>query len=148
MNLEFEVNPKYLFYTALKQNVDMEGWVELEDKLWDKYRNGYDFLLGEFSKEIISDRPFSKVTASIKDMNQLMEEGVKEPLFKKLLKETEEYRLWLLDEWEKHRDEVCKELKGILKIELPGDIVRVLVISNRMGCGLHVSNHIIAWGTL
>lgn len=146
MNLEFEVNTKYLFYLALKQDADMEGWIELKDRFWAEHKEGYSFLIGEFNKEIISDHPFATVNETIKDMNRLIEEGVKSPLFKKLLEETENYRLWLLAEWKINRDRVCKELKDILKIDLPEDTVRVLVGSNKMKCGQHVSKHVIEWG--
>jgi hypothetical protein len=146
MNLEFEINPKYLLYVALKQEVDLEGWEDFRNDLWVKHKSGFRMIDGDFNDQIISSQPFEALNIWVKDMDALLEEGTGNKLFTNLLEETEEYRLWLLNEWQSKKNLVRDELKKILKVDIPDHTVRVLVCSNRLKCGQRITRGVIEWG--
>jgi hypothetical protein len=148
MNLKFEINEKYLFYEALFKGAKLDGRTDLQNELWDKYRKGYQLLQSyfNFNKVFISPNPDTYLQQSIEDMDKLIVEGMCTPLFKNLLKDTKEYKIWLEQEWDKNKEIVTKELRDILKIELPKNPVTVMVISNKMKGGQHIDTGVIMWG--
>ena len=146
MNLKFVINEKYLFYTALIDGVEVEGWEELQNTFWDKYRSGYQFLQGYLNKAFVFDEPFLYLSKSMEDAQKLVDEGMHTPLFNELLILTTEYKKWLEKNWNTNKDKVKMELKDILGIELPQTETNVLVVSNKMKGGQHIDSGVIMWG--
>lgn len=146
MNLKFELNKKYLFYIALVKEADIVGWTEMQDELWDEYKKGYQLMQGYLNRAFSSSDVKAYLKESVDDMNKLVQEGMERPEFNKLLANAKEYKKWLENEWRKNKDRVTDELKDILKIELPKDEIKVLVVGDKMKVGQHIRKGVIAWG--
>jgi hypothetical protein len=146
MNLKFEINKKYLFYDALLQNIDIDGWVDLQNELWEKYNTGYRLLQGRFYEAFIQDNPENYMTDAVEESKILVNEGMKSVAFQNLLKDTNEYKTWLEKEWNKNKEKIIATLKDILRIEIPSHAVKVLVVSNKMKNGYHLDKGVFAWG--
>lgn len=128
------------------KSVGLPGWVDLQNELWSKHRNGYQMLQGRLENALSSENTSEYLSNSLSDLNTLMEVGMKSEIFQKLLKDTEDYKNWLEDTWSKNKDTITKELKDILKIELPQNPIDILVVSNKMKCGEHLGKGLITWG--
>lgn len=146
MNLQFELNNYFLFYEALTRSVKLEGWVDVQNQLWEKYKRGYQLLQGNLAKAFLHQNPSNYLKESLVEIEPLLEEGMGHPLFKQLVNETEHYKTWLENEWNTNKEKIISELKDILRINLPSDTVKVLVVNNKMKGGLHLDKGLIMWG--
>ncbi|NMB70427.1 hypothetical protein GYA27_04515 [candidate division WWE3 bacterium] len=146
MELKFVISKQALFVTALIKSAKIEGWVDLQNELWDKYRLGYQLLQGNaesiFATED-SERVLEKATEEVK---LLMSEGMKSDKFLLLLQNAKEYKTWLEKEWMNNKEKVEKELKDIMKVDLPKDTFTVYVMGNLVHIGRHLGRYKFAWG--
>ena len=146
MKLSFEINKNYLIYNALNKDVRMEGWVDLQNELWRKYLNGYKLLKGNHRQVFLENDPINKLSNSVDDLRNLFEEIKQKELYKTLLKETEEYKKWLENEWESNENILERKMQSILKTDISNIELKVFVVSNKMKSGLHISKGTIVWG--
>ncbi len=146
MNLKFEINQKYLFYEALLQDLEIEGWTELQNDLWNKYNAGYRLLQGGFYEPFIDNDTDRYLSKAVEESKLLVKEGINSIAFQNILKDTEEYKTWLVTEWDKNKTVILSHLKDILRIDIPNHEVKVLVVSNKIHKGRHLGKGVIAWG--
>jgi hypothetical protein len=146
MNFNFVISRQSLFVTALLQTPKIDKWIDLQNELWDKYRLGYQLLQGNVINIFESEDSKDLLEQAAKEVQLLIEDGMKTPQFVILLKNAEEYKLWLQNEWETNKKRVVKDLTDILRIELPKDVFTVVVMGNLMHIGRHIGNKKILWG--
>lgn len=146
MKLTFKLNENYLIYQSLIKGVNMQGWVDIQNEMWDKYRAGYELLQGKHNNVFIASNYFDNLKKSTNDLKNLIEELRQKDLYKILLKETYEYKDWLEKEWNTNKHKVLSEMKSILKIDLSKYEIKVLVVSSKMWAGSHLGNNVVAWG--
>jgi len=146
MELKFVISKQGLFITALLKNADIKGWVDLQNTLWDKYRLGYQLLQGNSYNVFITETSQDVLEKAIEEVKLLMEEGMKTAEFNKLLQTAQEYKKWLENEWLINKEKVEKELKEIIRTDLPKDIFTVYVMGNLVHIGRHLGDHKVVWG--
>lgn len=146
MDLKFVISKQGLFITALLKSAEIEGWVDLQNTLWDKYRLGYQLLQGNSYNVFINENSQETLTKATDEVKQLIEEGIQSPTFNDLLQNAQEYRKWLESEWLKNKEKVEKELKDIVRTDLPSDTFTIYVMGNLVHIGRHLGDHKIVWG--
>jgi hypothetical protein len=146
MEFKFVISKPALFVTALIKGAKIDNWVDLQNELWDKYKQGYQLLQGNavsiFATEA-SEEVLEKATVEVK---LLMREGLESAKFQILLQNAEEYKVWLEEEWLKNKEKVEKELKDILRVKLPEDTFTVYVMGDLLSIGRHLGKQKFAWG--
>jgi hypothetical protein len=146
MNLKFVISKQGLFITALLDNADITGWVNLQNTLWDKYRLGYQLLKGNSIEVFMTETSHDVLDNATEEIKLLTEEGMKTAEFGKLLQNAQEYKKWLENEWSGNKEKVEKELKEITRIDLPKDIFTVFVMGNLVHEGKYLGDRKIIWG--
>lgn len=146
MELKFVISKKGLFITALLKSAEVEGWVDLQNKLWDKYRLGYQLLQGNVINIFENDTSTDVLGDATEEVKLLIDEGMKTPEFSALLRNAEEYKTWLENEWHANKEKITKELNDILRTDLPKDVFTVYVMGNLMHIGRHLGDNKIVWG--
>lgn len=146
MKLEFLIDKKYIFLHAFNQdqhNEPFKGWFKFTLDKWDKYPQECYFLAG-FAEWPLLRKKSLKVLAAKSE--KLLEEWLKAPQVKRLIKETEKYRDWLEKEWNKKGEKALTELEKIIRIPLPKKKISVYVTHPKLKNGMAVSPEIIVWG--
>ena len=145
MNFKFSVDKKLLFFMCLTKGNKTEGWVDLQNELWDRYRLGYQLLQGKMLGFYIpsDEDTFAKATA---DVEALFKEGLTSPVFSTILKDTQEYKLWIENEWKHNKAKVLTELGDILKMSLPNWEYQLFVISRKSNAGRYLGDNKILFG--
>lgn len=150
MRLKFEINKDLLAASALfnPRANKLPGWGRTKQELWDTYKNAYQFYQnkGGLHKFFAAGDYKDQLQQIIEQTDPLIQECISSQNFKDLLQETEEYKNWLKAEWESKKELVIKELKLILKTDLPDDEFKVLVVAPSVGGGSHLSDKKIFWG--
>ena len=146
MELKFIVSERSLFISNLLQNIDLAGWVDLQNKLWDKYKTGYQLLQGNFDRLYITEFSENTLERGINEIKLLMEEGMKTAVFDKLLQSTHKYKKWLEKEWLVNKAKVENELKDIMRTEFTKEVFTVYVMGNLVHEGRHLGDRKIVWG--
>ncbi|KKS16515.1 MAG: hypothetical protein UU80_C0005G0008 [candidate division WWE3 bacterium GW2011_GWA1_41_8] len=146
MLLNFVISTELLFITALLQDAEVEGWVDLQNHFWDKYHLGYRMLQGNHLDIFTSDSWKVQLGKATSEIEQMIDEGMKTDLYTKLLANAEDYKKWLEDEWVRNTDKIETELKNIVKTDLPDAVFTVYVMGNLMHVGRYLGNEKIAWG--
>ncbi len=146
MNLNFVISEQGLFITALLKSADIEGWVDLQNKLWDKYRLGYQLLQGNSYNVFIADTSQDVLAKATAEIKSLIDDGMASIEFAKLLQNAQDYKKWLENEWSSNKEKVEQELKDIIRTDLPNDIFTVFVMGNLVHIGRHLGDHKIVWG--
>ena len=146
MELIFKISERGLFVAALLKNADTDGWVDLQNSLWDKYRIGYQLLQGDSYSVFLSETSNGRLNNATEEIEQLIKDGMKTEEFDKLLQNAQEYRNWLENEWENNKKYIKKELKDILRIDLPKNAFTVYVMGNLVHIGRYLGDHKIVWG--
>ncbi|MFZ5424916.1 MAG: hypothetical protein ACOZAO_03890 [Patescibacteria group bacterium] len=145
MNFKFLIDEKLLFFVCLTKGNKTESWVDLQNELWDKYRLGYKLLQGKMLGFFVSSKEdsLSKATAEV---DALFKEGLTSHVFSTILKNTQEYKQWLENEWKHNKTKVLTELEDILKIPLPNQEHEVFVISRKSNAGRNIGGNKILFG--
>lgn len=146
MNFKFVISKQLLFVTALLQGTEMEGWVDLQNTLWDKYRSGYKLLQGKSDHIFANEEDINSLAKTAEEISVLIDEGLKSPLFKTLLENAISYKEWLEKEWEDNTDAVLTALHDILKVDLPSETFTVFVMGDLVYVGRYLGDHKISWG--
>jgi hypothetical protein len=55
MDIKFLISKQAIFITALLKESDIKGWVDLQNKLWEKYQLGYKLLQGKANEIFVSE---------------------------------------------------------------------------------------------
>lgn len=146
MKLTFEVDTNYLFYSSLIKGVEIAGWVNLQNELWDKYKNAYQFLQKNYVEYFIKPTTITLDKNLHQEISELVTAGKSSEIFKKLTEDTISYKEWLENNWINNKDRVIDHLNDILRIDLNSLKIKVLVVGNKTHVGRHISNGVIAWG--
>ncbi len=146
MKLEFLIEKKYIFLHAFNQDQHdkpFKGWHKFTLGKWDKYPQECYFLAG-FAEWPLLRKKSLKVLATKSE--KLLEEWLKAPQVKRLIKETEKYRDWLEKEWNKKGEKVLTELEKIIRIPIPKKKISVYVTHPKLKNGMALNPEIIVWG--
>lgn len=146
MELKFVISKQELFLTALLKNATIDGWVDLQNTLWDKYMLGYQLLQGNTVNIFATEDSERILEKASEEAKLLISEGMKSNKFFILLKNAEEYKTWLEKEWLNNKEKVEKELRSIMKVDLPKDTFTVYVMGNLVRIGRYLGKHKFAWG--
>jgi len=148
LKLEFKINKHYLVARLLKHYSLCNEWNDLKNKLWKKFPEGF-YLLSSYPELLFVDDNILQLNKGFVQAKQLFEFVLKSKGFNKIYKETENYLLWLKNQWEKNENRVIKELENITKLTLPDKQIKVCVVHPKMHNGLSVpERNIIFWGHL
>lgn len=131
---------------ALLKGSDVEGWVDLQNKLWEKYQLGYKLLQGKANEIFVSEDETSILDKASSELKGLFEDGIKSPEFIKLFANANSYKKWLENEWEKNKEHILSELKAIMKIDLSESVFTVYVMGVSFSAGRNLGNNKIIWG--
>lgn len=146
MKLSYRINENLLFVNTLVKakgsNLPFSDWVNLQNTLWEKHKKGYSLLKNGFENEIA----FDTLKESVNDIYSLIDEGKKAKEFERVLKETEEYKKELENNWQKDGQRVITVLEEILKTKLPDKNFSVLVTHPKIGNGKYIGDGTIIWG--
>ncbi len=149
MELKFEIDEDLLASCALfsKRAKNLEGWVDLKNQLWVKYKDTYDFFNHtDYGFLFLHENYTDTLNKFTKTVPLLLEDVKKSEKFKELLSCTRNYTKWLEDQWLEKKEVVLDELEDILKISLPDVTFTVFVIAPVVGGGRYLGDHKIFWG--
>ena len=147
-NLQFKVNPLYVFLHAINMNQDEEpfkGWTKFTNAIWEKNPEIFYFLAGAAEHVL-----YAKNTADYKRLFaknlKVLSKIQKAKEFKKLVKETEQYKLFLEKQWVKNKDKALSILQELSGLPLPNYTVTINLSHPALRNGMAVDNNNIAWG--
>ncbi len=147
MKLTFKISKEILFITCLLKtpNYKVKGWIGLQNKLWKKYKKGYQLIQGNYYELLLKPDYKKALKEANSDIAQLLHEGLTTKEFFSIYKNARDYKIWLENQWNKNKEIINKELKSILKTELPEKNSVVYVLGNKVreGSNYHGS---IFWG--
>ncbi len=121
MNLEFLTNDYLLAWNLLFKPSFSEEVQSLKEKLWQNYPKQYM----KMEKENIEILKYSN--DFIPDDDTVYTYVFDTDVFKKIKKETEKHRCFLMKYWDNHQKQINKELKNILRFSIK-DTYHILVI--------------------
>lgn len=146
MNLRFTVHKKLLLILALTGDPDLEGWRDLKNNLWNKYPLGYKLAQGKLQDVFIQDDWDLGLNKAICSLYDLVTAGLSTKEFNQLFIDTTVYKTWLEKEWLKSKVNVAKELRDILRIELPKEQFTVFLVAPKICMGWYIGDKKILWG--
>ncbi len=149
MKVIFKIDQTLLATSAIfgPKSKNLKDWTPLKNSLWEKYNEGYRFAYkGDLRFLAIKDDFPKNMESIITDIGKIIEETISSKEFKNLLNETEEYMKWLENDWQKKENQVNKELKDILRIDLPEDEFTINVVAPIIGGGAYLGDFNIFWG--
>ena len=111
MKLDFIVNDALLIWNLLYQSSVTEGIHELKQMLWKDFKKDYTSLY-KYKSEILKE-----LNDFIPDDDKLFNLVETSTSFKKVKKDTNKYRLNLLEIWDKNKKTYINELKNLIKCD-------------------------------
>ncbi len=124
MNLNFVLNDYILIWNLLFRASISSDVQNFKHKLWKNYRHSYNELFKEEGIILKDPKNYIPFDDTIFDMVKSSD------LYKKIKKETEEYRLELLHTWDKIKKDINKNLKDIIRFDIK--LYHVLVVDRRL----------------
>ncbi len=146
MDIKFITSKQAIFITALLKGSDVEGWVALQNKLWERYPFGYKLLQGKSNDIFVSEDSDNILDKATTELKALIENGTKSAEFSKLLVNVHSYKKWIENEWVSNKEKVVYELKGILRTKLPDGVFTVYVMGDSVSAGRNLGDNKIIWG--
>jgi len=146
MKLKFLIDKEYIFLHAFNRGQREEpfkGWGNFTMKIWDKHPQEC-YLLAGFSEWPLIKRDNLK-NLSIK-AQKLLNQWLKAPQVKRLIRETGKYQDWVEREWKKVGDTALNELQKITKIPLPQKTISVYITHPKLRNGVTLNQKTIVWG--
>lgn len=148
MELIFRLNKDYVFFHALNMTQNEEpffGWGNFTNKIWEESPEIFYFLAGApeyvlyFSLDEEKKELYKKANEKLKNLR-------KTPEYKRLIKETEVYFLFVKKQWEKNRDNVLSFLRETCKATIPENSISVFITHPKLKNGMAIDKKTIAWG--
>ena len=106
MDLTFKISKEILFITCLLKtpNYRVKSWVSLQNKLWKKYKKGYQLIQGNYY-ELLSGPDYKKVLKeATSDITQILSEGLATKEFSSIYKNACDYKVRLENQWNKNKE--------------------------------------------
>ena len=123
MNLSFDLNDYLLIWNLLFQTSISNETQILKEKLWKNYRHLYKALYKEEAKILKDPKNYIPDDDTIFDMVKATD------VYKKIRKETEEYRLFLMHYYDEMKKTINSYFKDIIRFDIK--MYHVLVINPR-----------------
>lgn len=123
MNLSFDLNDYLLIWNLLFQTSISNETQRLKEKLWKNYRHLYKALYKEEAKILKDPKNYIPDDDTIFDMVKATD------VYKKIRKETEEYRLFLMHYYDEMKKTINIYFKDIIRFDIK--MYHVLVINPR-----------------
>ena len=123
MNLSFDLNDYLLIWNLLFQTSISNETQRLKEKLWKNYRHLYKALYKEEAKILKDPKNYIPDDDTIFDMVKATD------VYKKIRRETEEYRLFLIHYYEEMKKNINTYFKDIIRFDIK--LYHVLVINPR-----------------
>lgn len=123
MNLSFDLNDYLLIWNLLFQTSISNETQRLKEKLWKNYRHLYKALYKEEAKILKDPKNYIPDDDTIFDMVKATD------VYKKIRKETEEYRLFLMHYYDEMKKNINNYFKDIIRFDIK--MYHVLVINPR-----------------
>ena len=123
MNLSFDLNDYLLIWNLLFQTSISNETQRLKEKLWKNYRHLYKALYKEEAKILKEPKNYIPDDDTIFDMVKATD------VYKKIRKETEEYRLFLMHYYDEMKKTINTYFKDIIRFDIK--MYHVLVINPR-----------------
>ena len=123
MNLSFDLNDYLLIWNLLFQTSISNETQRLKEKLWKNYRHLYKALYKEEAKILKDPKNYIPDDDTIFDMVKATD------VYKKIRKETEEYRLFLMHYYDEMKKTINNYFKDIIRFDIK--MYHVLVINPR-----------------
>jgi hypothetical protein len=144
MKLNFKIDKKYLLAHSLRQNITpFPEWNNFKNYLWKESVLGYQFLSGSPEAFLQSN----KTRELIKAGDKLYKKSLEKKEFKKLLAETEKYRLWLEKEWHKNKNKILGWIKELGGLKISDKTITVFVTHPKFYNGKSLAEKdVILWG--
>ena len=123
VNLSFDLNDYLLIWNLLFQTSISNETQRLKEKLWKNYRHLYKALYKEEAKILKDPKNYIPDDDTIFDMVKATD------VYKKIRKETEEYRLFLMHYYDEMKKNINNYFKDIIRFDIK--MYHVLVINPR-----------------
>lgn len=123
MNLSFDLNDYLLIWNLLFQTSISNETQRLKEKIWKNYRHLYKALYKEEAKILKDPKNYIPDDDTIFDMVKATD------VYKKIRKETEEYRLFLMHYYDEMKKNINNYFKDIIRFDIK--MYHVLVINPR-----------------
>lgn len=147
-NLQFKVNPLYVFLHAINMNQGEEpfgDWAKFTNAIWERNPEIFYFLAGAAEHVL-----YVKNTADYRKLFsrnlQTLSKIQKSKEFKRLVKETEQYKKLLEKQWEKNKDKALTILQELSGLSLPNHMVTINLSHPALRNGMTIDDNNIAWG--
>ena len=124
MNLKFMVNDYVLIWNLLFQASISESLHSLKQKIWINYKDQYNNTFKDNLKILKDPKNFIPDDDTI--YNIIMENKG----YEKIKKDTEKFRVKLLEKWDENKKTAVKELKDILRFDIK--LYNVLVVCEKL----------------
>ena len=149
MIFKFEINKRYLLAHTLKfhpPNLPFPEWTNLQNYLWKLSPQVYRFLAGEPELHALAykDKDFQII---VEKTQILLNKITQRKEFKRLYKETEEYKRWLEKEWGRNESKILGWIHEITRLDLPHKKITVYVTHPKLYNGKALwEKEKICWG--
>ncbi len=148
MELQFKINPDYIFLHAINQsqpNVPFKKWEDFTNRIWEGSKGIFYFLGGyaEYQLYLGKEKNIEKTAKKVEIIfNQLR----KSKEFQRLVTETEKYKLFIEEQWQENKENVLKLIEELSGLKSPDKTIRVYLTHPKLKNGRAVDNQTIAWG--
>lgn len=148
MNLKFVISKSLLAASVLfsTRGKTLSEWTEVKNKLWDKYNDAYSLFNRTGINKFFTENYKDKLKIAVEEIDDLLLETIESDPGLDLIKETEEYKKWLEREWDEQKETISKELRDILRIDLPEKEYTVYIVAPKVGGGSYLGTNEIFWG--
>jgi hypothetical protein len=168
IKLDFQINKYYLAYVLFNKSSQPEDFFDppikqkiqsFRKKLWKEYKNNpsyyfihlvsYKHIKWAIENIYLKDNPSSsevQIKKLPKDIQKIFQVIFQSPVFKIILKETNQYKNSVKDQWSQNQNFVLNYLEEIIGEKLPNISVPVNIIHPRLKQGRVNSSRSIIWG--
>lgn len=148
LKINFKLNKYYLLVNALGQmDLPFPEWVNLQNKLWEKYPKSFYFLTNHPEVAFIGNKPFKNLFETSKETAKMLKEAFKMKEFQRLYKESRDYLVSLKKEWTINKKEALKMLQDLSGLNLPDKEITILITHPKLYRGFSFFSHnIIGFG--
>lgn len=144
----FKVNPWYAFLHAINMNQDEEpfkGWAKFTNDIWEKSPDVFYFLAGA-AEHVLYVKNVAGYRALFRKHLQALAKIQKTKQYKRLVRETEQYRVLVEAQWKKNKTVALKLLQDLSGLSLPKHAVTINFSHPALRNGMAIDDNNIAWG--
>ena len=138
MNLKFIVNDYVLIWNLLFQASISENIHRLKQKIWINYKVKYNIAFADNNKILSDPKNF------IPDDDTIYNIVMENKEYERIRKNTDKYRVKLLELWDSNKKASLKELKDILRFDAGEN--KILVVSEKLDTVQKGPNNVVVWG--